>query len=43
MQPKKAELQMLATLLGITMEVKPVQPKKAELQMLVTLLGIMVF
>ena len=40
LQPEKAELPMLVTLLGIVTEVKPVQSAKASSSMLVTLLGI---
>ncbi len=40
LQPPKATIPMLVTLLGIVTEVKPLQPEKAPLPMLVTLLGI---
>ena len=39
-QPEKAYSPMLVTLLGISMEVKPMQLEKALFPMLVTLLGI---
>ena len=39
LQPEKASLPMLVTLLGMVTDVRPLQPEKASLPMLVTLLG----
>jgi hypothetical protein len=41
LQPEKAELPMLVTLLPMVTEVRLLQPEKAELPMLVTLFGMM--
>ena len=42
LQPRKALLPMIVTLLGMVIDVRPLQPEKAEYPMLVTLLGMVI-
>ena len=43
LQPWKAPISMIVTLLGIVIEVSPLQPQKAQPPIFHTLLGIVVF